>query len=348
MKRSFLYLATVCALALSACSTESNIREENPELNVIGFSNFVSKPTRAEVAGLDQDNLKHFMVYGYYTLNGKPETGYQVFNNTAVDYNEATSNWGYANERYWIPGASYYFYAYSCGTENTDLADFLEMDMNETTAEGRVLKINGYVCDEDHQQDLIFAVKKNIEGQEGGKNNKVSLKFKHLLTKVNAEFTSAFPEEYTIVVSDVRIEKVLNTGWYDPNQPNNWTKAEGEGKVYLLTEADGTISTTKGEEGAKTFSAHVLPWEYETKVELNFDVTLKIGEEEILSRHMSGIWTPTWTMGYKYTYNIEINGSNTGLEAIAFEIAEDETGKPVADWGNGTDNAEIEIKVVEE
>lgn len=342
MKKS-IFLLAAGALALTACTSEE-ILESGNQGNVIGFENVVSKQTRADVVDLDYGTLKHFNVFGYYTAPNDTVTAIGVFDDQ--DVSNETGEWSYGEHRYWVPGATYYFYAYSC--DNSPLSESFgkfSIDLRGKTPEERAFKIKDYVCDETHQHDLIFAAPASIEAQPKGSNSPVSLKFNHLLAKVNATFTSKFPHIYNVEISDVKIEGIRNSGDYSAAKKTWTTKVDGDNpkvNLWINSEEKDKCLTVSDTSSATTNSAYVLPYTYTegdanaTNVTIKFDIAVRDTESNvvILSRHMSGTWIPTWETGHKYTYNIVIDGSTAQLDVIAFEVTEDENG--VSNWEKGT------------
>lgn len=217
-KRLFLLVAG--ALALTACTNEEVIDDVAASRNVIKFENAVNKLSRA--TDLDFQTLLKFNVYGFYIMPDNPKHVNEVFNNELVTKNGG--QWYYNNTRYWVPGATYYFYAYSCGSVSELNKDFGVFNLNmdnfdengkelNLAATDRTLKIENYISDHTHQHDLVFASSSVVA--KDNNNSDVSFEFKHILTKLQAKFTSKFPKEYTLVISDVSVGNIRNIGDYD-------------------------------------------------------------------------------------------------------------------------------------
>lgn len=376
MKRRFFYFA-VSTLALTACTSEGVVEDAVVSHNAIRFENVVNKISRANV-DLTTDNLVRFNVFGYYTTPKTDENGDDVISNIAVrvfddvpvTLDKTLGIWSYTGgDRYWVPGAHYYFYAYSCGSIAKLSNDFGEfsMDMdNGINPSDRVLIIKNYICDNTHQHDLVYAsnvgaTKDNpwhgIVAQESD-NPDVSFQFKHILAKVNATITSKFPSDYTVSVSNISLENIRNKGSYNPNDAGVWQnvirKNDARNFVYLLdTSKDGVlpITTTSAQNPASTEAAFVIPYHYttsasdtdETGVTLKFHIQVHNKGELIFEKDMVGKFNPNWKAGYKYTYNVEVSGSSTNLQTIVFTTVTDGEGA-VTNWGNGTDDPVINIQ----
>lgn len=366
MKRKFFYFAA-SALALTACTSEEVLDESRSvQSNAIGFENVVSKQSRAgeenyeplDGVSITKDNLDRFCVFGYYTKEKDVATAIQVFDNVYVTKKE-DGTWGYDNIRYWVPGAEYQFYAYSCGDLKlgTDLGTF-KVDFEKDTDGERIFRIDEYRCDRAHQHDLLFAKSKKIKGKEKGDNNQlVAFKFNHLLSMIDAQFTSMLPEDYTIKISKVSVEGIINKGDYDSNT-SAWSDLKAidtNGKISgvdlrTVTTMDGEtsnfITAVRGENEVKpkTQLAFVLPFDYKVndkngnshEAKLSFVIEVQKGDETVLNRKVSGSWKPVWELGHRYTYNIIITGDVANLDAIEFGV------ESVIDW-DGTTSAPTNI-----
>lgn len=371
MKKNYFYLAA-CAMALTACTSESVLEDEILDRKEIGFQNVVQRLTRdGDVKDLTSKDLSHFQVYGYYTLPGNDDIANDVFNDVTVT-RDITNKWSYSTmKRYWIPGAKYYFYAYSCGDEYKLEEDYgvFSFNMREgLTPQQRVLKLTGYICDNTHQHDLIFASNTGatqanpfagILGKETD-NDLVAFQFKHILSKVNAKFTSQFPAEYDITISDVTIKNIRDRGDYNPLTGwNNVVRRSGSLHFVYLLDTEKTITTSAEEAPVFSNSAYVIPYKYNgtktkddwsgeetnTYVSLEFTVNITYNGEDIYSKKIVGEFNPEWKAGYTYTYNINIDGDATGLQLISFTTATDEYGKIVSDWNSeGAITFRFEIK----
>ncbi len=346
MKKTIFFLAG-CALALTGC-TSTEVQEEGVQSNAIGFQNVVGKESRA----MDNNTLKHFYVYGYYTKAGSV-TPVSVFDGTEVyklDAVDATTNsqWKYDDTRYWVPDMTYYFYAYSCedGAFATGKGEPV-MSVEGTDVDTRALKINNFVCDSEHQHDLIFAESGAITAKETG-NNKVPFTFKHILSRLNVVFSSEFAAGYEITVSNARLLYFANQGDYSHRPTPTWSDVrytvsdqKDIAPVSFSIPADGNVCyAANGDTPAKNVTTgyvYAIPYNYPDGDNVRIAFTIEVKSENgetVLSRAMTGTWSPNWVMGTAYTYNIKITGTAAKLEPIVFETAES-----MDDWTPGTTNA---------
>lgn len=355
MKKSFLFLA-VCAAALTACTSEEVI-EEGVQSNVIGFQNVVSKNSRAISS---KDDLKTFYAYAYYTTEGQEANPISVFSGEPVTLKD-DGTWGYTNTRYWVPDGKYYFYAYSC--ENKAIASAYgtpSMNLDAVGVNGCALRINEFICNNTHQDDLVFATNENMVGGAKGKNEKVAFTFQHILTKVNVVFSSGFAPGYNIEISNVKICNIRDKGSYNSKATNPWgtpTRILKEGDEDYVPYIDLSVPSNAKATAAKpavpavgtepavpaqpavnvtTGDGFVLPFAYsQADVRLQFEVNItNANGESILNRTLTGEWKPNWVVGTAYTYNVKITGSTADLDPIVFETSEDMN----LGWGAGDTN----------
>ncbi len=364
MKGKYFYFA-VGALALSACTSEDVVEDVAMARNAIAFENVVNKNSRAE--DITGDNLGQFNVFGFYVNPTDEFSAFEIFDDVLVLKDGI--NWDYETQlgelRYWLQGNKYYFYAYNCGNAEKLSSEFgtFNLDMDNTkklTASERVLIINNYRCDYAHQHDLIYA--SNVGGadyagivaQESGLNEEVALQFHHILSKVNARFTSKFPSEYKVYIKNVALQNIRNFANYHP--VSGWQDATRQGETPYINlgtaivddEGKSTfISVVNGvdEKGrqlkAETETGFVIPWGYlgdttaaegeDNQVYLTFNIEVCNQGKTVLTKKLTAILKPTWEAGYFYTYNVELSGSSTNMDAIVFVTKTDEGGR-VVDW----------------
>lgn len=367
MSKHLFFLAAAGAIALTACTSEEVVDDVVSSRNVISFENVVNKPTRddsdvATSGDLTSKNLAKFNVFGYYTMPENPTVPNKIFDNVTVT-RQPNGTWTYDNTpRYWVANGRYYFFAYSCG--NVSKLDgaygsfSLNMDDNLTASDRGALKINGYICDNTHQHDLIYAANTGavdgdpyagILGKDKG-NQAVPLQFKHLLSKVSARFTTEFPNEYRVEISNVSIQNIRNTGDYNDGW-QNVTRLDGEFPfVTLLNTDDPTVNPISVEnklvDGIQMFvdtnNAYVLPYKYDgsdaseesanTWVSLNFEIDVYFNNELVMHKILTGKFNPQWNEGCSYVYNVKISGDTTGMEVITFTTGTDADGNVISAW----------------
>ncbi|MDE6268863.1 MAG: fimbrillin family protein [Muribaculaceae bacterium] len=348
MKKQLFYVA-LGALALSACTSEE-IVDISEQSNAIGFENAVMKQSRADAqkGDLTVDNLDKFLVYGFYTKENQIANPIQVFGGDAVT--KQGSGWTYNGTRFWVPEATYSFFAYSCADVALDNKyGTVGLELNTTGAD-RQLHISNYRCDASHNHDLIYAQAKEIKSKpitadNATPNPNVSFTFEHVLTKIDAMFTSDFSADYDVVIKDVKIINFRNVGSFTKTSGwSNVIRQESNTVMQMIFPTEDAIGVANQAQTQaqkpKTDYYYVIPYTYEfSDVQLTFTIELYKGSDHtkdnlILSRNMEGHWSPNWQQGYYYTYNITLTGSVTNLQPIVFEVAKDMNG-----WGTGTSTA---------
>ncbi len=351
MKR-FFYLA-LGVMTLSACTSEE-ITDVSSQSNTIGFENVVMKQTRADaqVGDLTNANLDKFIVYGFYTKEGQVANPIQCFGGEAVT--KQNGSWTYSGTRFWVPEATYSFFAYSCGDVALDNKyGTVGLDLNSTGAD-RQITISNYRCDAFHNHDLVYAQNKEIKAlaktaTNPNPNPNVSFKFSHVLTKIDAVFTSEFSNDYDIVIKDVRIINFRNMGTF--SQTKGWGNTAVRDNTleenismqleFPTTDGIGVANASQSQANKpKTMYRYVIPYKYATTdVQISFTIEVYKGKSHtpanlVLSRNMEGHWAPQWEQGYYYTYNITLTGTVANLQPIVFEVAQD-----MNDWNQSTSTA---------
>ncbi|MDE6810787.1 MAG: fimbrillin family protein [Muribaculaceae bacterium] len=352
MKKTLLSLVA-CVLALSACTSE-DVLKEGPQSNAITFRNVVNKNTRS----LDSDNFSQFFVYGYYTKGSDLTTRFNIFTNTPVS--KSADGWSSAIRRYWISGANYSFYAFSC--ENVTMSPKYggpSVDQSDGT-----FRIN-YTCHTDelgNSHDLLFASATGIQGKDDG-NLPVPLQFKHILSKISLRFVSDFPEGYEVEISNISISDFENMGTFTANKNSNsegtWTGVkydETNAKSFTLNALNGKNVTGSGKDKdgndyapIETSSCFMIPNTYDAAggdnpVNIHFNIrlinpNLSEGNQTIASNTLVGSWHPKWRQGTQYVYTIHLSGNEAGMDEIKFDVG-------VSDWNNpDTDNTPEKINI---
>lgn len=339
-------------MTLAACTSEDVVDESKTQSNAISFENVVNKATRAIDGDLNLKTFDQFMVYGYY-LKPQMTTPIQIFNgvpvNASKDNDGNITGWSYAGTRYWVPDCSYFFYAYSCG--NAELATGFGsagmslFDQVNTSVDSRALILQKYLCDQSHNHDLITAENETITATEK-KNPQVALEFSHALCKIKAEFTTDFPDDYKVYVSNVFVTSYYRYADFNVGK-GEWSNFGGKDNtnpitLNVLAEKDMNFVTNKAGSELQTSEAFIIPKIYDAvnndNVELHFSIDVKKDGVLILQRNIHGTWSPQWNKGNIYQYSINISGSTAGIEPIVFAASQSLTGNQ--DW---TDSGKVEM-----
>ena len=322
MKKNVLMLG-LAAIAFTACTNEEVTHFA--ENRAIGFDTFVGKHTKADVTS---SSLTKFYVYGVYTeTQGTYDNATEVFKNTEVT--KSNDTWTTADTRYWVDGQYYKFAAYANG-ENGDKLD-------NTSFTGGKLTISDY---EAGDNDLIFASPTEVSASSNN-NQAVALTFNHLLSKVKFTFTSGFPKNYMMTISDLEI-----------SVPNKATYTEGEDWGTPETNAKKTFTISainddyKGTTLSQSSSEHYVIPQGNSTLKATFKVTVTDGgsytkeatlEASLKSGDLStgNAGNDTWVNGYAYNYKATIKTTDvdSDLKEITFSV---DAGNGVNEWQNAT------------
>lgn len=347
MRKSILLLAAAAALA--SC-TQSEVLEV-AENRAISFDPFVGKATRAvteivDPSAEDGTKLTKFYVFGRYGESSGATYDKVVYTNAEVDVTSSHTNVGPAdNIQYWVPGKKYMFAAYSDGNNQI-----------QTTESGATVSFgnDGHIKIENYQagtNDLILAIPDAVTttGDFSASNpGAVQLTFKHLLSQVKFKFDcTAFPTDYKLVISDLKIENVPNKATYSyVTNDYVWTRiATGDGNVGTLSFSD--IAEFDKAQAQISDANFVIPQAYTENVNGNLTATFKV---TVKDNHGSNIvsnqsLTTTallvssgnvtqWKAGYRYQYNIELTPKNVGgMFPIQFTVVD------VEDWQDDPSNS---------
>ena len=207
--KKVIFMLAAGALSLSSCS-ETEVIEQGTQSSAIGFTNHVSKGSRA----ITKENFDLFRVYGSYTMPGSDKP-VDIFSDGQEVTKEANGTWTYSPVRNWIPTATYTFAAFAVdkGTTLPGKANYgAKVDGTDY-----FLNLAGLVIDgtDGHQLDIVYArPDKSYVGKETD-NEVVALEFKHILSRLDFTFQSALPEGFNAVISKARLVSVRNTGLYN-------------------------------------------------------------------------------------------------------------------------------------
>lgn len=346
--KQHLFSLALGVMMLTACTSEEVIDVNSTQSNAIGFANVVNKSSRVVEGDLTNAEFDNFLVYGYYTKPGM-STPIQIFNGLPVQKTVETvdgkkkTKWTYNDVRYWVPGCTYYFYAYSCAdvalSNGNGSPAFSLFDGTNPTVDDRALTLKQYLCDSNHQHDLVTAENENILATEKG-NPEVSLGFTHALSKMKAVFSTDFPKGYKVYISNVFISSFYNRADFNVGT-GSWSNWTGDlvtpPSIILNVDKDAYVENAAGSE-VTTSEAFVIPKLYDTKtsenVKLHFTITVVKEGETILERSIIGTWSPQWVKGNIYRYNINITGSSAGIEPIVF--AAEQTLSGTGSWDSST------------
>ena len=258
MKKSYLMIAAAAAL-FAACAENEAFKEVNND-NLISFSTYTQKATRAENSSASyslnlKDHHSTFKVWGY-----KNTSATAVFDEEVVTYVSASSKWSYTNNRYWDKAATTYeFYAYAPST--TDVFTFNGVNNIATQGDGYFTIASAYTKAGENVSpknsttatqtwgsantdiDLMIADKAEYTGNTltNAIANNVTLNFIHILSRLNITLKTSndfYPTVQTgdkIVVSNITIGHMKNSGTFNESSASGTTLSGGTHTRWTTT-----------------------------------------------------------------------------------------------------------------
>lgn len=345
--KSYLFTAASATLLLASCSQSEVV--EMPASRAIGFGTYVSNTARAAAQDTDLEFLKGdgngFYVFGKY-LDGSEER--TVFDGTSTGSHVtwSASSWGYSPINYWLDGKTYKFAAYGPAKVNGNGTAKFDYTTN-------TLSIANFSAD--GSTDLVVA-----EGNNAGytpsetttTETPVSFKFFHALSKVKFTFVNGWRNTVTLKLSDVKIEKVANTGTLTTTGTLNTATTPMPSSVWAVETGtteynanDNFISPTYQEK--YEVEHFLIPQELPTgdkAIILSFtaQVNNASGSGPDLGDGAGRPVTKTvtipadqiaaWEPGKAYNYTLIVDGSTFDLKPIQFDNITVET------WADGADD----------
>lgn len=329
--------------ALSSCSQSDVV--EMPESRAIGFNAFVNNNTRA-VEEISKTNIQDFWVFGAHEET--TGTWVSLYTNVNVHGSKAgigeegsPTTWTPAQIAYWTANQKHNFAAYANGTSALTSGVAYAADENKLT----------FTAYSAGTKDLVAATAANRTWDGVSATTPVPFTFKHMLSKVYFTFKTAASKDYTMAVSELKI---------------NGTKAPAAGAIVA---ADGSLTgttiawetstgVTNGEyaypdiddfaDGTagvdKLFSKssearYVIP-QANTNLTASFKVTFTDGsttkDKEFTDVPLK--YTSAWTAGQVYNYIAIINPDDIDENAKPIEFTVTE----VDNWAPANDQTVIE------
>lgn len=243
-----ILFAAVAALAITSCSQNEEI-EAPSQKTKIDFTTAVGKSSRAVDA--TNANFNAFTVNSYITSSKYDGTA--ALPDPYMDNVKCTggkNNWTINGNYYWPASDNVSFFAYSTLSEDT-----------LTYAKGSTwptltFKMAGAT---ENLRDVVAACAINTTlNSSGVTDGKLSLTFKHILTRIN--FSVKYEDEnYTYTISSIKIKGVKSEGTYsyssdvttgtwvasgtavDYEYPMNSSATADENKVIKLDDTHGSI-----------------------------------------------------------------------------------------------------------
>ena len=326
-----LLFGVFAVLAMIACNRDEVVDVQQSSFITFGDS-FVEVKTRAaEDPSTTTASISAFDVWGFI---GQPSG--TVFNKERVTKGE--NGWSYQNLQYWTPEDKFYFHAVSPVDDSNIVVDTKEMN-TEGLGNIAFTNVNGTT-------DLLYATLPIETGNVFPYyDDKVTLKFMHLLSKIKFTFKNGFTNENTsLVVKNIKIVNAPAKGNIDVNKSRLdfvWNLTQGEFTELAFGHVNGgnpmpLYSAEKVENGVFDPECAVerltIPADNTRAYTIEFDLALYYGDQLGMESHKEiCLEDQAFEIGKNYNLVATINAENfadEALKAIEFDVE-------VEDWVEG-------------
>lgn len=326
-----LLFGVFAVLAMIACNRDEVVDVQQSSFITFGDS-FVEVKTRAAAdPSTTTASISAFDVWGFI---GQPSG--TVFNKERVTKGE--NGWSYQNLQYWTPEDKFYFHAVSPVDDSNIVVDTKEMN-TEGLGNIAFTNVNGTT-------DLLYAT---LPVETGNVfpyyDDKVTLKFMHLLSKIKFTFKNGFTNENTsLVVKNIKIVNAPAKGNIDVNKSRLdfvWNLTQGEFTELAFGDVNGgnpmpLYSAEKVENGVFDPECAVerltIPADNTRAYTIEFDLALYYGDQLGMESHKEiCLEDQAFEIGKNYNLVATINAENfadEALKAIEFDVV-------VEDWVEG-------------
>ena len=237
MKKS-LFLLGVAAAVFSGCSNQEVMDVAEYANQPIEFTTFVDKTTRS--GDVTSQNFQKFWVFAQNKGTGDQNWA-DAFTNVQVS-KAGDNEWLPINTYYWEKNKEFRFAGYANGESqlNKSIVSYDAGSQSGGSTSG-LLTFTGYRTD--GKNDLVAAMGNESnytwDGTASGEAPKVSMTFRHMLSKLTFTFKTKMANTYTVAVNNLRLEAA------SPERSTRPTKAQSRG---VLTSSQTlrahTLSTT--------------------------------------------------------------------------------------------------------
>lgn len=326
-----LLFGVFAVLAMIACNRDEVVDVQQSSFITFGDS-FVEVKTRAAAdPSTTTASISAFDVWGFI---GQPSG--TVFNKERVTKGE--NGWSYQNLQYWTPEDKFYFHAVSPVDDSNIVVDTKEMN-TEGLGNIAFTNVNGTT-------DLLYATLPIETGNVFPYyDDKVTLKFMHLLSKIKFTFKNGFTNENTsLVVKNIKIVNAPAKGNIDVNKSRLdfvWNLTQGEFTELAFGDVNGgnpmpLYSAEKVKNGVFdpecAFERLTIPADNTRAYTIEFDLALYYGDQLGMESHKEiCLEDQAFEIGKNYNLVATINAENfadEALKAIEFDVV-------VEDWVEG-------------
>lgn len=318
-----LLFGVFVVLAMIACNRDEVVDVQQSSFITFGDS-FVEVKTRAAAdPSTTTASISAFDVWGFI---GEPSG--TVFNKERVTKGE--NGWSYQNLQYWTPEDKFYFHAVSPVDDSNIVVDTKEMN---TEGLGNIAFTN-----DKGTTDLLYATLPIETGNVFPYyDDKVTLKFMHLLSKIKFTFKNGFTNENTsLAVKNIKIVNAPAKGNIDVNKSRLdfvWNLTQGEFTELAFGDVNGgnpmpLYSAEKVENGVFdpecAFERLTIPADNTRAYTIEFDLVLYYGDQLGMESHKEiCLEDQAFEIGKNYNLVATINAENfadEALKAIEFDV----------------------------
>lgn len=316
--KKYLFLASVAALAMTACTNESDEYVGSPESREISFMPVNQMATKAAVSGTSFPTEDNFQVAAYLVQPAGQAGNY--FAPTVFNYNNTSSLWEGATKRYWPLSACYINFLGVANVEGTATFN------NTTPASACVV---GMTDNSTAQKDLMYAIGNGQVTQAGNVLTfpaSVPMQFIHAQAWIKFNVKAANTASQAITVNSITLNGAKYAGTYTITHANyNATSSQSVsgawtslGDAQNVTINHGAALTTGGADVANGLM--IVPDDAATGDFASFTINYTYD-----GKTYDVVYTPASLnveQAHSYTYN------------ITFTLNEIKVAATVANWTN--------------
>ncbi len=320
--KKYLFLVSVAAVALTACTNESEEYVGSNQAREISFSPIAQKHTRAAVLDgtFPTSNTMEVAAYQSAPTSGTPATGKNYFTKTTFSNVSSSTNW--SGSKYWPTGvATLNFFAVSGSGVN---ASDITIDNELTSASVAYTTEKSY--SNTTQSDIMYAFGRGSVTKSGSSfvynsGVPVAMQFKHALSLISFTVKAKDAASTAITINSIKLKGACYTGTLTLTNDAPVKASTGDVTTTVAWSADaavaevtvpnitGTLTTTAAPSAGNACLMIIPNSSAFTSFVINYSLNGVAYDYE---------YTPssavTAAAGTKYTYNIEF-GSNEILIA---------------------------------
>lgn len=226
MKKS-LWMLGLAVAAMTSCTNDEVLEQNQSTQKAIGFEGFVNKTTRG-ISETTNSGLEKFYVDGYYMLSDENVSVFEDEAVTKTTEDDGTVIWDYATDhyKYWTDNV-YYFAGYAQSNNDDDPLDINFAPGTEDDADKHFFSFThemSYINEAnklDYSGQDIVADLVSIQGSTSANPGDVSFTFRHLFSKVKFTVYNTDPK-FTMNITNLTINGVKYKGTFTSQYKDSW------------------------------------------------------------------------------------------------------------------------------